>query len=205
MEIIIVLTGRCNLKCKMCDIPIFHTAIPDISYKKIKNIIDEGSELGFNKITFTGGEPLLRSDIIKIIRYAKSKKFFVVLNSNGTLIDKELVRKLKLSKIDFITISIDGTHDIHDKIRGKGNYNRAIRGIKLLIKNNMTVAIASVIMKENFSELSKIIQIAHELNVKRIVFQPFRKEYLINKFEYSKYELNPNEILKLKKRNQECY
>ena len=87
------LTKRCNLNCDHCYLDAdfrggFRT--DELNTEQCFTVIDQIAEVNPNAfLILTGGEPLLRPDIYKIIRYAADKKFMVVLGTNGTLINRE--------------------------------------------------------------------------------------------------------------------
>jgi len=198
MEMSLFLTARCNLNCIMCDIPRMSNKEDETPLLTIKRMIDDASEVGFNELSITGGEPLLRKDIFEIIRYASKKNIKTSLCTNGTLITNDIAKKLASSGLNSASISLEGPKQIHDKIRGKGTFDKVVRAIKLLKAENIYVNIATVIIKQNYSFLSKVVEIAHRLGISSIKFQPFTKSFLYNEKMGKKFILNLNEINKLK-------
>jgi MoaA/NifB/PqqE/SkfB family radical SAM enzyme len=74
-------------------------------------------------IIMTGGEPLLRSDVFDLAQYGTDKGFRMVMATNGTLFTEEIVRKMKSSGIQRVSISLDGpTAETHDASEGKGSF-----------------------------------------------------------------------------------
>lgn len=142
------LTNKCNLNCKWCGVK---KGKDILSYDKIVSVIDKNKP---RFVEFTGGEPLLRKDIFKLIDYCKSKGIYVCLNTNGTLIDDNISKKLNC---DIMRISIDGLKKTNDKIRGKGSFKKSINGIKSLKKFNKKIIITTAIGKINKNEPGKII------------------------------------------------
>ncbi len=179
MNLIVDLTYRCNLRCKMCY--VFNEGVPknikELSFDEVKSIVDQMS--GFYKtITYTGGEALVRDDIIEIIKYTKSKCRCSLL-TNGVLLTEDICKQLVESGIDNIVISIDGSQELHNKIRNNPKaYQKSIEGVKLLQKYKKELNLRkpqihfnTVIMPENIDELSKIAETAGELNIGSAVFQ----------------------------------
>ena len=85
-EIIISITNRCNLKCKMCDIP--KNKIGELSTAQWKQVIKDAAASGARAIVFSGGEPLLREDIFELIDFTKNNSLGACLTSNGYLINE---------------------------------------------------------------------------------------------------------------------
>ncbi len=125
----IILTGRCNLKCRYCGGSFPENLVPyEIKYdiEILKNIIREN-----DNICFYGGEPLLNiEDLVKIILSIRARKYIV--QTNGTLIRN--VPKWVWNFIDVVLLSIDGIEEVTDKYRGPGVYRRVIESAKYLRK-----------------------------------------------------------------------
>lgn len=151
------LTDKCNLRCRYCG--LWKRNSPEMTTKQIFNLIDE-SEKDTAFVYLSGGEPLLRKDIKEIIDYiAKKDGIFTVLFTNGTLI-KEKINDIK--NIDLVNISLDGPREIHDNIRGKGSFDKAIEAIKLLKENKIPVSTETVISNVNIHHLKFITDFAKE-------------------------------------------
>lgn len=171
LEVIHEINFDCNLRCKYCGLST--TKIKEMNTEQIKTAIKEFADASTIAWTFTGGEPLLRKDIGELINYAKRYGIlFINLTSNGILFKKK-INELKL--LDEIFFSLDGPKEIHEKLRGKGTYEKVIEAIKLAKKENFNVTIQAVIceenIKNNFFGLRFLINLAEELGV-RIIFHP---------------------------------
>jgi MoaA/NifB/PqqE/SkfB family radical SAM enzyme len=151
LGLIFELTNKCNLNCKWCGVKKGSSVL---SFSRIKSVIDRNNP---KYVEFTGGEPLLRKDIFKLIDYCKSKGMFVSINTNGTLINERNAGKINA---DIVRISIDGTEKINDKIRGKGSFRKAVKGLNSLKKFNKKskIIISTAIGKDNKDEARKIIK-----------------------------------------------
>lgn len=144
-EVKIELTTECNLDCEFC----FNdkTIKDDLEIEDVYKIIDESYENGVNAIRFTGGEPFLRSDLKKILKYAKSKRIYVILNTNGTLLKKNI----KLIKyVDDILISV------HNPDR----FDEIIEIIESINKKNKEIVLrcCTIASKENIKNLDKFYE-----------------------------------------------
>ena len=110
-------------------------------------------------IAVTGGEPLLRNDLFEIMKEAKSMGFHWGMVTNGYLLNKESVKKLKDAGMETATVSIDGIGKTHEELRRMpGSYKRAIDGIKLLAKENFVkhLQITTTVSKKNIKELEQM-------------------------------------------------
>jgi len=161
------ITHRCNHHCGYCDIPDLKTK--ELTTSQIFKIIDELCSMGTKVLFFTGGEPLLRKDIGKIIDYAKSEGLYVGISSNGELV-KEKINDIK--KADMLQLSFDGPKEIHDRQRGKGSYDKVIEAINIAKKKKIeSVVINSTITRYNYKFIDYILQIAKRYDIK-VNFEP---------------------------------
>ena len=112
------ITGECNLHCTHCYHINGQIYENELSNEEIKRILEEISAFGVENITFSGGEPFLRKNFIEIARYTGSLGFKSVnVATNGTLIDREIARQIKLENLN-VQVSIDGDiAEIHDSIK----------------------------------------------------------------------------------------
>lgn len=157
----IELTRRCNLFCKHCLNNSGKKVDNELTKDEVIDMINKLSLEGVQEIRFTGGEPLLFEGIYEIINCAHNNGLRTSLGTNATLITKEAANKLKQSGLNNAVVSLDGTKEIHDSIRGMGNFDNAMRGLKHLIEADIDVRVNSVIMKNNINE---VIELAKSLN-----------------------------------------
>lgn len=162
-------TMACNLRCKHCYSIAGKKLENELSFKEIKRAIDELKQLGTIRIFFTGGEPFMRPDILDILNYTDKNGFAMYISTNGTLIDLHTINYLRaLKHLRTFQVSIDGLRKTHDSIRGvKGTFDKAINTIKLAKRKlkNTKITIISTLMKENASEMDKLLRLAIKLGV----------------------------------------
>lgn len=159
------LTRACNLKCIHC---LNNSGIKqkdELTKEDLLKLIKNFSSHGVQEIRFTGGEPLLFNGIYDLIRFATEEGICTSLGTNGTLVTKEVAKKLKESGLKKVVVSIDGNKKTHDKIRGRKNYQKAMHGLKYLQKNGINVRVNSVIMKSNMDD---VIKLAKKMSRKKI-------------------------------------
>ncbi|MCW4031185.1 MAG: radical SAM protein, partial [Candidatus Bathyarchaeota archaeon] len=149
-------TGRCNMKCVFCD--WWKTDILELPTKKALTAIDMVCSLGVPFFDLSGGEPLLRKDLILLAKRAASHGCLVSMNTNGTLLNIGNVRKVA-EVFDFVIVSLDGPKEVHDKIRGvPGTYDKAVEGIRLLRAHDVGVGVNSVATPWNIEVLPSFIE-----------------------------------------------
>ncbi len=153
------LTNRCNYRCKYCWIP--NVKSNELTTEQIFSIIGELSGLGTKVIQFTGGEPLLRDDIGKIISYTKKKGISSSLNSNGSLVPSKIK---EIKGLDLLKLSLDGPEKIQDKVRQKGSYKDVMNAIRIAKENNIKVALATVLSKYNLKCIDFVLDTAKKFD-----------------------------------------
>lgn len=170
MACAILLTNRCNLSCNHCFYASGTTHSEDeLSTQRFLQIIDQLVKFNVHYVTFTGGEPLLRKDIDRLISYARQNGLEVAILTNGLLINRERANFLSRMKVK-IQISLDGANEFtYNKIRGRG-FHEVIKSLKLLIECGCDVSISIVPMKENLAEIPETIELAKKLGVKNFNF-----------------------------------
>ncbi|MDF0593556.1 radical SAM protein [Methanotrichaceae archaeon M04Ac] len=156
-------TGACNLSCDYCRASA--KASPEegeLSTKEALAFIDEVAPRR-PMLILSGGEPLLRTDIFDIARYARDRGVRVSLATNGTLLSFEAVERMKEAGIMRVSISLDGpAPEIHDLARGQGSFDLAMRGIDIL-RGRIDFQINMTVTKDNLSLVGATIDLAEKL------------------------------------------
>ncbi|MEW6619377.1 MAG: radical SAM protein [bacterium] len=192
----IELTCWCNLKCIHCYV-VKYSQSPEeeLSTEEIKNIIDQLAGEKVFTITFTGGEFFLRKDLFTIISYARENMFDVILYTNGTLIDSEIVRKIKELHVSSVEISLYGATALtHDKItRTNGSFEKTMNAIRLLKDSGIKVILKTIYMKQNFKEYKLIKEMGEKLGIltRPDVYITYKND---GDSEPAKYRLNRSEL-----------
>ena len=100
------LSNACNMHCRMCNVVQARQREKELTITEIEQLADTLKQMGVGLIILTGGEPLLREDIAKVVRTFHDRKFSVRIQSNGMLFSKDLLEELKSSGLGGITISL---------------------------------------------------------------------------------------------------
>jgi molybdenum cofactor biosynthesis enzyme MoaA len=153
----------CNIECKNCYIESSpkNDSLAYLTFEEVKSFIDEAIDknLGTNEIGFTGGEPFMNKDIMKMIDYSlrKGLKVLVLSNAMKPMLNrtKELI-KLNHSNLT-IRVSIDHYEkEKHEEIRGKNTYDVMLQGLKWLNENNFNYTLATrLLWNEKEEDLRK--------------------------------------------------
>ena len=166
------ITHRCNLRCSHCyqdDYSAFS------SRKSLEAVLNQYSRLleeyGFKGyLNITGGEPLAHPDLFWLLEEAGNRGITTAVLTNGTLIGRREAAELKRLDVDYVQVSLDGLRETHDKIRGEGSFDLAIRGIRELKAQGIYVTVAFTAQRENYKELSRLADFCNNLGADKLWF-----------------------------------
>ena len=159
-------TNGCNLRCVHCRATATELASPnDLSTPRALDIISQIADFCSPILVLSGGEPLYRPDIFQLARFATEKGIRVALGTNGTLVTKEVARKIVDSGVRRVSISLDGADALtHDTFRGiPGAFEAAIYGLRNLKELGMSVQINMTIARHNAKQLPAVLDLAREI------------------------------------------
>jgi sulfatase maturation enzyme AslB (radical SAM superfamily) len=153
----------CNIECKNCYIESSpkNDRLVYLTFDEVKNFIDEAIEknLGTQEIGFTGGEPFMNKDIIRMIEYSLSKGLKTLVLSNAMKPMLNRVEEIKKVNHKNLTIRVSIDHyekSKHEEIRGKNTYDIMMKGLKWLDENDFNYALATrLLWNETEEELRK--------------------------------------------------
>lgn len=168
-------THNCNLSCKHCYSNSGESHDTELNTDEALDVVDQLADLGVVALAFSGGEPLSRKDFFDVASYAAKRGLYVSVATNGTLLTKENVGKLKKAKINYVEVSIDGaTAETHDSFRGATNaFNKAIAGLKNCVEADLCACIATTATKANLAEMPGILDLAEEIGAERFTYFNF--------------------------------
>ena len=153
-------TLRCNLNCLHCGSDCRKEEMPqDMPFSDFARVLDQialENEPSKIMIITTGGEPLVRKDIVECGREITRRGFIWGMVSNGMLLDTQKLQQLINAGLKTIAISLDGFESEHNWMRGYGNsFCRAVNAIKALTNSDITWDVITCVNARNFSSLSK--------------------------------------------------
>jgi MoaA/NifB/PqqE/SkfB family radical SAM enzyme len=136
----------------------------DLSTEEVFDLLDEAYDFGMRGYYLFGGEPTVRSDVGKVVDYAKEKGFVTTMNTNASMLG---AKAESLRNLDFVFISLDYFNDYHDFIRGRsGSFDEVIGGIKRIRKvGNTKVTLVTTISRLNFDAIKPMAKLARDLRV----------------------------------------
>lgn len=166
------MTRACNLKCIHCYArAVSRSRETELTTEQAKTMIDDLAEFGVPVLLFSGGEPLVRSDLVELARYAVAKGMRAVISTNGTLITREKAKELKRVGLSYVGVSLDGMEAINDQFRGKkGAFRAAMEGIRNCQDAGLKVGLRFTINRMNMGEVSRIFDLLEASNIPRVCF-----------------------------------
>jgi radical SAM protein with 4Fe4S-binding SPASM domain len=167
-DVIFEVTQACNLDCRMCYVVGHREAHRDeLNTEEAKGILDQLAEAGTLRLTFSGGEPFMRSDFLDLVEHARRRAFSIEVFTNGTLIGPESARRLRELAVWQVSVSILGASAAtHDGITGRnGSFARAVHAIRTLREHGVKTRIKTLLMQANFPEYRSVVDLASELGV----------------------------------------
>jgi radical SAM protein with 4Fe4S-binding SPASM domain len=183
--ITLFLTHRCNLRCKMCgqwgESGVTKNMSRDLlgeelTFHEFEKFIDDVSVFRPN-ITLFGGEPLLYSHCLDLIKHIKNKKMHCLMITNGSLLNK-FAEELIGAGLDELNLSLDGGKNLHDQIRGMpGLFERITNGLKEVnrIKKERgfvkpIINLQCTIIKDNYRRLDELLEVAKDVGADSLTF-----------------------------------
>ncbi len=171
------LTERCNLHCRHC----YQTSATgiDLPLPVVQEVMAEIADMfaaweescgmtitpSFN---ITGGEPFLRDDIFAILHEIGRRRFAMFILTNGTLVDGNTAAKLAEAGVAGVQVSVEGTEDTHDAIRGRGSFAAAMKGVGHLRAAGLPVTLNITVSRLNVGDVPVMVELAAALGVPRL-------------------------------------
>ncbi len=194
----IAVTDRCNLRCFYCmpaeGIP-YEPQAHLLSYEEITRLLRVLGNIGFQKVRFTGGEPFLRKDFMKLLESVSAIKDYnsIHITSNGTLLQKHIaaLKQLGITKINLSIDSLDRKR--FHKITRRDDFDKVMETFHMLMENGFKVKLNAVIMKGiNTQDIIPLAELAkdHAVDVRFIEEMPFNGGYKENLEMYSARDIH---------------
>lgn len=179
-EIVLEITGQCNLACGYCTSAAQNRE--RILFDAARMVLDDAHRNRVPAVRFTGGEPLLNPDLPRMLSYAKSKGFYVLLNTNATLVSPDLL-KLFSSTVDNVLVSLQGFDDVSERelTQSPIPFIRKIQNILLLKSYVPTVRIGTVITPTLLDHWPRYVALVKKINPRAWeLFRPMNEKAFQN-------------------------
>ena len=168
-------TKRCNLRCDYC---YFSAGVPmkkELSTKEAHSILESACLLNPRRVVFTGGEPLVRKDILELAQAFKNigNEIHLCIMTNGTLINEENAEDL-VKNFDEIRISIDGLKGINDAMRGKGTFEKTMKAFRCLLNAGSDPVAFITVTSSNLHNLKDFMHFLLRNGILKIHISPLK-------------------------------
>lgn len=162
-------TRRCNLRCIHCYASSRDEEYPgELSTPEAMLLLEDLARFDVPTVLFSGGEPLLRPDLLDLIAYARSIGLRCVISTNGTRITPAVAAALKEAGAEYVGISIDGIGGTHDRIRGEaGAFEQALAGIRHCAAAGLRVGLRFTVHRLNRDQLPAVLDLLEAEPVSR--------------------------------------
>jgi MoaA/NifB/PqqE/SkfB family radical SAM enzyme len=161
------LTYRCNNNCLHCWLKVLPedpVRKRELSFDRIRRIVDESRALGTRQWSISGGEPMLRPDFPEIFEYVTAKAVSYALNTNGTLITPKIAGLLKRRGSKMVSL-YGATKETYDHVtRNPGGFEQLMQGFRYLREAGAGFIVQLVPMKDNWHEWERMIELARSLS-----------------------------------------
>lgn len=159
----IAITGRCNLACKYCFYADEMAALDDLPTARWLAFFEELGRLAVQRVTLTGGEAFTRPDLFELIDGIIANRMRYSFLSNGTQITEKVLKQFEVGKrrlrLDSIQVSIDGScAEVHNKSR-PDSFERALRGLRLLVEAGFPATVRVTVNRHNVDDLENIARL----------------------------------------------
>lgn len=160
------LNSACNLGCLHCCEEAGHSMPDEMTKEEALDFCRQIVDLDIPYMAISGGEPLLCPHIFDVCQFIRDNNISLKIETNGEFIDKKIAEKFAQLKMRSVQISLDGaTAQVHEKLRLKGDWEKAVAACKLLIDYGVNTEIVFVPTKFNIHEIGEIIELAYSLGV----------------------------------------
>lgn len=189
-QVTLIVTKLCNFGCEKCsskspqitkavkEDPSYREKHRELSTQEWKALIDQLKRFYHPSIYFCGGEPTLRPDLFELVRYVKKQGMLAAMTTNGSLLNDDRIEELCQSGLDFISFSIDGPPEYHNRYRCSPRaFEKAVTAIKKIVAykrqhklSRPSVKIATVLDAEAPDNGYYVLDLARSLKIDEVAF-----------------------------------
>jgi radical SAM protein with 4Fe4S-binding SPASM domain len=169
-HITVSITNQCNLQCRWCYGDCGSTgAGRELSTEDWLKFINYLIDNDFIQIYFEGGEPFLRADFRKILKYC-ARQLMTYVRTNGTLITDAIARELRSIGVGRVLVDVMGARGkTHDELTGvEGSFDKSCAAVRRLVANGLKVDVLVILNRKNAGEIQELVDLAHDLGALRL-------------------------------------
>jgi MoaA/NifB/PqqE/SkfB family radical SAM enzyme len=160
------INSECNLGCMHCCEDAGGSLPDQMDRRQIFDFCQQIVQAGIPYVAISGGEPLLHPYFFDVCEFIRNHNISLKIETNGEFIDEETAKRLASLRLRSIQISLDGaTAAVHERLRLRGNWDKAVTACKLLLKERVNTEIVFVPTKFNIHQIGPLIDLAYSLGV----------------------------------------
>lgn len=170
VSLLVELTSQCNARCAFCYNPT--RGEEQLNTSSTLELINKAiDEIGPYHVSFSGGEPLLRRDLSRLVRYVKDRGLKATVVTNGIALGKDRAKELFESGVDLFQVTLLAADQaLHDGLAGGPFFERVVGSIAELVNAGAQVATSFVACKDNIANFEKTLELNALLRVRNVQF-----------------------------------
>jgi radical SAM protein with 4Fe4S-binding SPASM domain len=160
---------HCNMSCPHCyAAAAWRPSREDLSTDEALHLLDDLAACGVRVVIFSGGEPLMRPDLFRLLAHARDLGIAPQLSTNGVFIDTSVAERLAAAGVAYVGVSIDGIPEFNDTYRGmEGGYDAAANGLRCAKAAGMRTGLRMTLTRRNADQLEAMLECAADLEADR--------------------------------------
>jgi radical SAM protein with 4Fe4S-binding SPASM domain len=168
------ITDRCNLRCRHCYQEGYSG--DELTFPELLEVVEQFKDLlerrghARGHVTVTGGEPFVRADFLDLLDVlaGNRERFSFAILTNGSFVDRATARRLRALGPAFVQVSLEGARVTHERIRGRGDFDRVVSAVKHLVRERVRTLISFTAHKENVGDFPAVARLGRRLGVSRV-------------------------------------
>lgn len=171
-QVYVLLTRRCNLRCLHCFPSAGTAAQGELTLPQWQRVLDGLNEWGVPNINLTGGEPLLYPHYFEVLEHACDCDLALSMTTNGSLVTRSVAARLARYApwFRFVHVSVDGTSQIHDSIRGAGSFDAATRAAGYLLDAGVRAGFSITLSALSMPCIDELVKLAESMGAQSLAF-----------------------------------
>lgn len=172
LSVVWSLSHRCNLSCKHCYQKAGRPSSDELTLDEQLNIVDQLAHAGVSMVVLSGGEPLINPNLGFLIERIRMHKMAISIDSNGLVMNKEMVEYLKRMGVTSIELSLDSADaQSHDRFRGlNGAFDKTLDAVEMCSEAGIFTTVATTATRLNWTKSYELISLVRSRGAHRVVF-----------------------------------
>ena len=171
LTLVAELTYRCPLRCLYCSNPVERSGAhnPELNAEQWQRVLTDAEALGVVQVHFTGGEPLLRSDLEGLIEHARTLGLYSSLITSGLGLSRARLDELAARGIDHVQVSMQGLSEADAlQIAGRTGLAHKLQVMQWVRELDLPLTINVVLHRHNIDQIPQLIELAERLGAQRL-------------------------------------